>query len=88
MSLFFIFGIEIINQLKMSKLNLKGNININDSESYQFLYASQCYQTLYSVYGKFNGAERIQEKGDDFLSIKSFRSLLSKLSRNYKYRIS
>ncbi|WP_299709613.1 hypothetical protein [uncultured Tenacibaculum sp.] len=54
----------------MSKLNLKGNININDSESYQFLYASQCYQTLYSVYGKFNGAERIQEKGDDFLNIK------------------
>ena len=53
----------------MAKLNLIGNINIKDSDNYQFLYASQSYQTLYSIYGKFKGAKIIEKQGKDFLNI-------------------
>lgn len=42
------------------KINLIGYLNLKDSKNYQFLYASQNYNTFYGIYGKFE-AEKSKE---------------------------
>jgi len=41
--------------------NFTGNIFIDDSSRFQFLYASQNYGTIYAIYAKFNIEEKNEE---------------------------